>query len=55
MLIVLLLLVPITALGLVLGMDRLEETLLRAPSGPADGATPAPTAVPAVAASAVGA
>jgi hypothetical protein len=28
----LLLLVPMTALGLVLGMDRLEDSLLRAPA-----------------------
>lgn len=37
MLIALLLLVPLTALGLVLGMGRLEDNLLQAPS-PADDA-----------------
>ena len=41
MLISLLLLVPLTALGLVLGMSRLEDSLLRAPSAPADDSAPA--------------
>jgi len=42
MMISLLLLVPLTALGLVLGLSRLEDTLFRAPAVPADDA-PAPT------------
>lgn len=37
----LLLLVPTTALGLVLGMDRLEDSLLRAPAGHGGDVAPA--------------
>jgi len=43
MMISLLLLVPLTTMGLVFGLSRLEDTLLRAPAVPAEGAQ-APTA-----------
>jgi len=45
MMISLLLLVPLTALALALGLGRLEDTLLRAPAVPAADRAPAPTTV----------
>lgn len=48
MIVVLLLLVPLGALGLVLGMARLEERLLTAPAAPAPASGSSPAPAPAV-------
>jgi len=45
MMISLLLLVPLIAMGLVLGLGRLEDLLLRAPAVPAGDGPSAPTKV----------
>ena len=44
MIISMLLLVPLTAMGLVLALGRLEDTLLRAAAVPVDDSAPAATA-----------